>query len=35
LLNITTISTALSGVADPDGALNDYLKEIDREAWRV
>lgn len=35
LLNITMISTALSGVADPDEALNDYLKDIDREAWMV
>lgn len=35
LANITTISTALSGVNDPDKALNDYLEEIDRPSWKV
>lgn len=35
LLNITTISTALSGVKDPVAALNDYMEEIGRDSWKV
>jgi len=35
LLNITAISTELSGVANPANALNTYLDEIEREEWRV
>jgi hypothetical protein len=35
LINITTISTSLSGVADPTQAQNDYADEIGRESWRV
>jgi hypothetical protein len=35
LLNITDISTTLSGVANPANALNTYLDEIEREEWKV
>lgn len=35
LLNITAISTELSGVSNPVNALNSYLDEIDREEWKV
>jgi hypothetical protein len=35
LLNITAISTELSGVANPANALNTYLDEIEREEWKV
>jgi len=35
LLNITDISTTLSGVKNPANALNYYLDEIYREEWKV